>query len=56
MGFAEQKRKSTTRNIKVVKGKISLVEENIQIVDETLIMLLWKLKGKSSKIIYINDK
>ena len=55
MGFAEQKRKSTTRNIKVMKGKISLVEENIKI-DETLIMLLWKLKGKSSKIIYINDK
>ena len=55
MGFAEQKRKSTTRNINVMKGKISLVEENIKI-DETLIMLLWKLKGKSSKIIYINDK
>lgn len=35
MGFAEQKRKSTTRNIKVMKGKISLVEENIKIVDET---------------------
>lgn len=36
MGFAEQKRKSTTRNIKVMKGTISLVEENIKIVDEAL--------------------
>ena len=39
-----------------MKGKMSLVEENIKILDETLIMLLWKLQGKSSKIIYIHNK
>lgn len=56
MGCAEQKTKGTARNIKVMKGKMSLVEENIKILDETLIMLLWKLQGKSSKINYIHNK
>ena len=49
--------KTITANIKIMKGKMSLVKVNmVKAVDQPHTKLTGRLKDKSSKIVYIHNK
>ena len=51
-----KKKKARTKNIKIKKGKSSLVKANtVKVVNQPHIKLVGRLKDKSCKIIYIHN-
>lgn len=58
--FFKEKRKTTKRNMKIKKKKkksrIGKGKDTVDVVDQSCIMLVRRLKEKSSKIIYTQNK